>query len=290
VDAVLHRLSAEAGRWAGNCQPLRQVITVILTTTPTSPDQLVDVPLDTPLDDARDRLGVLTWRARQHAAQLGIPLDATRSLATDTSSGQDRPAGLDEPVYTTPDLFATERQALQQAAEAVATVGCHPAAVDQAIAGCGSTGRRAGRHDPPAHHRPRRCPGRRRRAGAGKTTALAVAVPLWRQSGCAITGGALAARTAQQLGDHTLLGDHHQLPEIAAARTVPVALGAGWTRFIMGLTWEPDRLCIMYMRVGHTKLSLDRYASLVPAASSSLSRLARSLRAARPQPVTGKSL
>lgn len=41
------------------------------------------------------------------------------------------------------------------------------------------------------------------RAGAGKTTALAAAVPLWRAAGCTVMGAALAARTAQQLGEET---------------------------------------------------------------------------------------
>ncbi len=201
VDQVLQRLSAAAAVRAEDCPPLRDTVTAILTHSKVRPDVLADRLLAEPLDDARDHLGVLTWRARIHATQFNIPLDTTPTPGSTT--GTDRFTSLrpDETVYSTPDLLRTEQQALHQATTAVATVACDPAVVDAALAG------NVRLSDEQAVMVRQITTGVQGvqvvvgRAGTGKTTALAAAVPLWRQAGCTVVGVALAARTAQQLGE-----------------------------------------------------------------------------------------
>lgn len=202
IDRVLARLSAGAGVRAGDSQPLRHAVSIVLSGTEIGADELADELLDGPLKNVRDPLGVLTWRAREHARQWGDRSDLAGRDSTRVP-GLRRNNWTTESLYSTHDLLAVERRALNQASTATAMVSCEPSHVDRVL---------AAQHflaDEQVQMVRQITTGTQGvqivvgRAGAGKTTALAAAVPLWRAAGCTIMGAALAARTAQQLGAET---------------------------------------------------------------------------------------
>ncbi|WP_108668585.1 AAA family ATPase [Euzebya rosea] len=202
VDRALARLAAAAGVPADESQPLRGIVSRILTNTETRPDELANELLAESLDGVRDPVGVLTWRARRRARQLEVRSDLTVAGAP-AGLRPHREAGSTETVYSTHDLLETERRALEQASTAVATVSCEPTHVDRVLTAqqfLAEEQARMVRQITTGTEGVQVVVGR---AGAGKTTALAAAVPLWRAAGCTVMGAALAARTAQQLGEET---------------------------------------------------------------------------------------
>jgi ATP-dependent exoDNAse (exonuclease V) alpha subunit len=193
-DQVLDALSRRTGIRTDVCPPLREVVTGLVAHPAVTPDRLVDTLLADPLGDAHDPLAVLTWRARQHARTLGIPDYSTPQASTPRRKA-------DEPTFSTTELLDTERQAFDHATQARASVSVDPRLVDAVLRGdeqLSDEQRAMVRHITTTPQGVQIVVGR---AGAGKTTALAAAVPLWRAAGCSITATALAARTAQQLGE-----------------------------------------------------------------------------------------
>ncbi|MEO2108923.1 MAG: MobF family relaxase, partial [Actinomycetota bacterium] len=174
VDRVLAALSEGAGRATDQCQPLRAIVTSILGQSESTPDKLADALLAERLNDARDVLGVLTWRARKHARKAGVALDQTGATPVAAPRHSHR-----EARYSTPDLLVTERQALHNADQAVAMVNCDPGFVDAALAASrlSDEQRVMVRQITTGREGVRIVVGR---AGAGQTTALSEAVPLWR--------------------------------------------------------------------------------------------------------------
>ena len=202
VARAMARLSAAAGEPAGESQALRHVVSHILTEMDMRPDELANELLADSLDGVRDPVGVLTWRARRWARQLGVRSDLTGGSALSGPCLPQRQRRT-ETVYSTHDLLAIERRALDQASTAVATVSCDRAHVDRVLVAqqfLAEEQAQMVRQITTGTEGVQVVVGR---AGAGKTTALAAAVPLWRAAGCTVMGAALAARTAQQLGEET---------------------------------------------------------------------------------------
>mgnify|MGYP000200425393 CR=1 FL=1 len=202
VERAMASLSATAGEPAGESQPLRHVVSLLLTQGEMRPDELVKQLLAESLGGVRDPVGVLTWRARRVARQMGVQSDLTGGSAA-IGARPPQQQGSTETVYSTHDLLAGERQALDQASTAVATVRCEATQVDRVLAAHQFLAQeqvQMVRQITTGTEGVQVVVGR---AGAGKTTALAAAVPLWRAAGCTVMGAALAARTAQQLGEET---------------------------------------------------------------------------------------
>lgn len=202
VDRALARLTAAAGVPADESQPLRSIVSRILTHTETRPDELANELLAESLEAVRDPVGVLIWRARRWAHQMEVRSDLTGAGAL-SGPGLPQRQGNTETVYSTHDLLATERRAMEQASTAVAKVSCEPTHVDRVITAHQFLAQEQAqmvRQITAGTEGVQVVVGR---AGSGKTTALAAAVPLWRAAGCTVMGAALAARTAQQLGEET---------------------------------------------------------------------------------------
>jgi hypothetical protein len=71
VEYTLAALAARTGVRAHSCQPLRSAVHTLIAGGVPAGD-LLDALTGSPLDDARDPLAVLTWRARSHAQHLGL--------------------------------------------------------------------------------------------------------------------------------------------------------------------------------------------------------------------------
>lgn len=215
ADRVMVAVAKAVGHEAALSPSLRAGVSTLLADSALSAERVAEGLLGESLAGVREPGAVLQWRLRRLATVNGVHLGNTSVERQHTL-----PADPTEARFTTPELLAVEEQALRLAASARPVSGCPPIIAASVLADRGLA--------PEQDDMVRRLltddaavqvvvgP-----AGSGKTKAIVAAVEGWHQDGRHVVGTALAARTAQMLGQvagipsatlHQLSADLQQTP------------------------------------------------------------------------------